>query len=390
MTSNFTCATGNPATSAEITMRVNQNLTPTVAIVKNPAGTICLGTPVAFMATPVNGGTIPSYQWQVNGINVGTNSPTLNSSTLTNGEIVAVIMTSNAVCPSPTTAASNLITMNVATMLTPAISITTATTRICAGTPVTFTATPINGGTTPVYQWQVNGVNAGTNSPAFTSSSLSNGDRVTVSMTSGLACASPLTATSNSVTMTVNPALTASVSITSPVSTICKGTIVTVMATPINGGSSPVYQWQLNGVNSGTNSPTYISATLLNGDMISVMMTSNMACVNSPQVSSNNFSVVIDPQKCPKEIFIPSGFTPNRDGKNDIFKPLIRGNIVQYKMSIYNRWGQKVFETTDWQKGWDGKVSGVDTDSNVFVWLCTFQFEGQVSEFRKGTVTVIR
>ena len=114
-----------------------------------------------------------------------------------------------------------------------------------------------------------------------------------------------------------------------------------------------------------------------------------MACAITNQ-ATNNFTVVIDPQKCPKGFYMPTGFTPNKDGKNDTIKPLLFGNVVQYKFSIFNRWGQRVFETNNSQKGWDGKVSGTDTDTNVFAWMCTFQFEGQPVENRKGTLVLIR
>ena len=85
------------------------------------------------------------------------------------------------------------------------VSISTSATTMCAGTSVTFTATPTNGGPSPSYQWKVNGINAGTNSPAFTTTTLANGDLVTVEMTSDIAtCTSNNPATSNSLMMTVN------------------------------------------------------------------------------------------------------------------------------------------------------------------------------------------
>src|SRR4029078_6514773 len=160
---------------------------------------------VTFTATPTNGGATASYQWQVNGVNAGTNSPTFTSSTLANTDQVTVIMTSSATCPSPASVTSNQITMTVNALITPSVSIGASATTICPGTSVNFTATPINGGTIPSYQWQVNGSNVGTNSPTFTTSSLVNGDVVHVILTSNAPCATPTTATSNNITMTVNP-----------------------------------------------------------------------------------------------------------------------------------------------------------------------------------------
>ena len=92
-------------------------------------------------------------------------------------------MTSNAGCITTPTATSNSIAISVGSV-SPSVSIAASATSICASTGVTFTATPTNGGTAPVYQWQINGVNAGSNSPTFTTSSLANGDKVTVIITS--------------------------------------------------------------------------------------------------------------------------------------------------------------------------------------------------------------
>lgn len=195
----------NPAdtSSTSSTFVINTALTPSVSIVANPGNSICAGTSVTFTATPTNGGASPSYQWQVNGSNVGSNSATYTSSSLTNGQTVTCILTSNDACASPTTATGNSISMTVYNNVTPSVSISTYPgSTICAGTSVTFTATPINGGASPSYQWQVNGNDVDTGA-TFTASSLANGDVVTCIMTSSDLCASPVNVTSNPIAMTV-------------------------------------------------------------------------------------------------------------------------------------------------------------------------------------------
>jgi predicted outer membrane repeat protein len=210
--SNFMCATMVTGTSNAITMTVTScspTVTPAVTIASNDAdNNISTGTSVTFTATPTNGGTTPTYQWKKNGNNVGTNSATYTDAGLLNGNVISVVMTSNAVCASPTTATSNAITMVVTSCspVTPAVTIASndADNNISAGTSVTFTATPTNGGTSPTYQWKKNGNNVGTNSATYTDAGLLNGDVIRVVMTSNAACASPTTATSNAVTMVVN------------------------------------------------------------------------------------------------------------------------------------------------------------------------------------------
>jgi uncharacterized delta-60 repeat protein/gliding motility-associated-like protein len=391
MTSNATCASPTSATSNTITMVVNPNVTPSATITANPGTAICAGNSVTFTATPTNGGTAPAYQWQVNGSNVGTNSATFTTTALVNGDVVKVILTSNASCASQIITTSNAIPMTVTAPVVASVNITASSRTICPGTNVTFTATPTHGGTTPAYQWQVNGANVGINSSSYSTSALANGDVVTAILTSNATCATVNVVTSNAITMVVNNTpVSPSVTIAASPGTICFGTTVTFTASATNGGTSPSYQWKLNGSNTGTNGPAFITNALINGDVINCLMTSNAVCAVPNTVPSNSVTVTIDPVLCPMTFYMPTAFTPNRDGKNDICKPTLLGNIISYKFSIYNRWGQRIFETTNPQKGWDGKVSGFDTESNVFIWLCIFQFEGHVIENRRGTVVLIR
>ncbi len=89
-------------------------------------------------------------------------------------------------------------------------------------------------------------------------------------------------------------------------------------------------------------------------------------------------------------VFVPNAFTPNNDGVNDIFKPMVDGKLVKYRFAIYDRWGQVVMQTTDPDKGWNGKRGGVDQDTNMFIWFCTYQFAGEAVVTEKGTFLLIR
>ena len=209
MTSSLACANPTTATSNEITMAVTAAVAPSVSIAANPGNAICAGTSVTFTATPTNGGATPSYQWKLNGTNVGTNSNTYQNAALANGAKITCVMTSSLACANPATATSNEITMAVTAAVAPSVSIAANPgNTICTGTGVTFTATPTNGGATPSYQWKLNGVNVGTNSNTYQNAALANGAKITCVMTSSLACVNPKTATSNEITMTVTALLT--------------------------------------------------------------------------------------------------------------------------------------------------------------------------------------
>jgi gliding motility-associated-like protein len=101
-------------------------------------------------------------------------------------------------------------------------------------------------------------------------------------------------------------------------------------------------------------------------------------------------TIILHPKQCLEGLYAPSAFSPNRDGKNDVFRPLLFGNVLQYQFAVYNKWGENVFQTNDPQKGWDGTVKSRLSDTHVFVWTCRYQLAGQEPKMEKGTVTLIR
>ncbi len=276
-----------------VTATVNQAVAAEVNISAS-ATSICAGSSVTFTATPTNGGTNPVYQWKVNGNNVGTNSPTFTTTNLANNDVVTCQMTSNATCISGSaTVTSGPITMTVSNALTPDVAITASSNNICSGTSVTFTASPTNGGT-PSYQWKLNNTNVGTNSPTYTNSTLNNGDVVLCVMTSTLSCLTQPTASSNAITMSVNSPVTPAINIVASNTTICPNENVTFTANPANEGSNPTYQWKINGVNAGTNSPTFTTNSLNNNDVVTCELTSSENCLTLNNVLSNSITITID------------------------------------------------------------------------------------------------
>lgn len=95
-------------------------------------------------------------------------------------------------------------------------------------------------------------------------------------------------------------------------------------------------------------------------------------------------------KNCPNSIFFPTAFTPDNNGLNDLFKPLVEGALLFYELTIYNRWGQEVFRTTDAAKGWNGIYKNQPQNPGSFLWICTFQFRGERKQTNKGTVYLIR
>jgi len=184
------------------------------------------------------------------------------------------------------------VTVTITPLVTPAISVTSSPGGvICAGAAATFTATPVNGGTTPTYQWKVNGSGVSAAGPSY-SYIPANGDIVKAVLTSDAACASPDTA-SSSVTMTVQPLVVPSVTVTAnPGASIIAGQYDTLTATVTNGGTTPGYQWKLNGnVVAGATNSTYISNSFSNLDIITCTITSSGTCAG--QTASATITIVV-------------------------------------------------------------------------------------------------
>ncbi|HRQ21380.1 MAG TPA: T9SS type A sorting domain-containing protein [Ferruginibacter sp.] len=231
------CATGNPAVSTGINMTVNPLLVPAVSITANPGVDICSGTNVTFTATPTNGGGTPAYQWYLNGAPVGTNSPTYSNSTLGDLDEVYVVMTTSEACFTTPTATSNTLIINLTGALPVSVVLSTPQTSVCGTPNVTFTATPTNGGTIPNYEFFVNSVSVQNGTSATYTYVPANGDDVEVILTSDLACATGNPATSNLITMTVNPTPAAPTISAGGPTTFCAGGSVTLTSSVPTGNT---------------------------------------------------------------------------------------------------------------------------------------------------------
>lgn len=90
------------------------------------------------------------------------------------------------------------------------------------------------------------------------------------------------------------------------------------------------------------------------------------------------------------EIFVPSGFTPNADGKNDVFRPILAGMRRLVYFSVYNRYGELMFSTSEEGAGWDGTYGGVKQASGTYVYMAEAIDYKNVTVTRKGTIVLIR
>jgi hypothetical protein len=239
-----------------------------------------------------------------------------------------VLATNAALC---SRAMPGTASVSITPLTIPSVSVVAGVTgTICSGTGVTFTATAVNGGTAPAYQWQVNGTDAGTGAATY-SYAPADGDVVGVRLTSSAACPSGVaTAT---VAMTVTTSQTPTVSIVADNSgVICKGASVTFTATSAFGGDAPVYAWMKNGVFKGSGL-TYTVAPE-DGDAIYCVLTSNYVCrTASTATSSVTTMEVMEPKLPTIVVTTDAGAGPIKEGEFVTFQVTVTdaGDFPEYQ-----------------------------------------------------------
>ena len=135
------------------------------------------------------------------------------------------------------------------------------------------------------------------------------------------------------------------------------------------------------------NSNTIANPTTTPAETITyqVVMSDSFQCKRQAEVT-----ITIIPLSCAEsEVFIPNTFTPNNDGQNDVFR--VRGNqIKELYFAVYNRWGEKVFETNDVKSGWDGTYRGNPSEPAVFGYYARIICLNNDQLIKQGNVTLIR
>ena len=295
---NYTVLVADPggctSTSAGVLVTVLGGTTtiPSVVITPSLGDSICSSTAETFSATPTNGGTTPTYQWYVNGVAAGTGA--VYGYTPVNGDIVKVVMVSNAPCAFPDSAV-NSVMMTVVGSLTPSVSISSIhNDTTCTGDTVQFDAVPVFGGTAPTYLWTENGVNVATG-PSYTYTP-ADGDTLVVTMTSNFPCLATPYAVSNFFIIHVLAPTTNTLSVSVSQSTVASGSVDTFTAVATGAGASPSYQWYINGNPVvGATSYRYITDSLQEGQIVNCLETSSFMCSSPESVFSGGISVTVVP-----------------------------------------------------------------------------------------------
>jgi len=159
---------------------------------------------------------------------------------------------------------------------------------------------------------------------------------------------------------------------------ICPGELITLDA----GSGFASFSWSTGqleqSVQVGLAGPYRVTVSDANG------------CLGSDSVNLD----YVSEDSCQTLVIFPNAFTPNGDGLNDLFRPVIHGALpLRFDWQLVNRWGQTVFLSSDYHIGWDGSFRGKPAETGVYIWQAVMELvrDGQtVPENRSGTLTLIR
>jgi gliding motility-associated-like protein len=197
--------------------------------------------------------------------------------------------------------------------------------------------------------------------------------RYTVTVRDTLGCPKPVTDT---VTLNVLPRVIASTGLNDT-------SIVIGQTLQLNASGGNQYTWSPATWLNGTNGASPIAAPEDNIEYKVQVTIQPFGCTARDSVRIKVF-------RLPPSFYVPTAFSPNGDGKNDVLRPIALGMRALNYFRVYNRRGELVFATTQLNKGWDGYYKGNPQDPQNFVWMAQgTTFDGQVIT-RKGNAVLVR
>ncbi|QQS30856.1 MAG: S8 family serine peptidase [Sphingobacteriales bacterium] len=131
-----------------------------------------------------------------------------------------------------------------------------------------------------------------------------------------------------------------------------------------------------------SNSAVTPSITVSDGGEYAVSVTNSNGCTGMDAVTVQVLNR--------NELLIPSAFSPNGDGMNDLFRVVNSNPVESFNLIVYNRWGNQLYETDNILSGWNGAFKNTDSELGVYVYFIEVTFVGDVTKTYHGNVTLIR
>jgi gliding motility-associated-like protein len=337
-----------------------------------PSSNVCAGQNINLTATASGGNGNYSYLWTPgnatgNTISTILNAPTTYTVTVTDGCTVVPAQDSTTIAIEPS----------------PVVSFSADVLSGCPVLCVNFSdASNVPGGTISGWQWAFGDSSVSSNqNPAhcYVSGGVYN---VSLMVTSANGCVNTLVKSNY---IDVFPMPTAAFSATPPTTDIYNPIISFTDATTLLSGSISSWNWMFgDNTTSNIESPQHTYQSI-DTYPVTLIVTSDMGCIDSAfsRVDiTNGFT-----------FYAPNAFTPDGDGKNEVFLPKGTGwDDATYNLWIFDRWGNLCFYTTDVTKGWNGKVKAsiTLTLSDVYVWKVEVTDTSKKNHRYYGVVTVVQ
>jgi gliding motility-associated-like protein len=319
MKSNAACVRPDTAV-AQVAFLVKDSLVLIPQIIGTSA--LCEGSTASFqLASPLLAPNL-QYLWLKNGQSLGVSTETFSTTTLLDGDRVALQVSTSETCVKSQTATSNEIAMAATTPVLPVVEITTSQNSICQGDTFRFSTTATHQGIIPGYRWFLNGQNTGVTGSNFASNKFTNGDSLKVELTTSETCVTRATVFSKSIGLQVADTVKPSVSVTMAKSVFCRGEQVQAQVSlPItNGGNLPTFAWRLDGgLLSETGGMVTLNNLSVGNHQLRLVMKSNVACVR-PDTAGAQVAFLV------KDSLV---FTPQITGTN----ALCAGSIATFQLS---------------------------------------------------------
>jgi len=367
------------SSSTRTSVTVTVNAAPPVPTVVNASVPVCNNQSATLqVANPVPSYTYTWYTSAVGGTPVAT-GPTYVVNNVTANKTYYVQATNPTGCPGNQRAP-----VNVTVLLAPApATVAVNVPAVCPGSTVTLTASAADANAT--FRWfdQPNSTTAIYAGNPFTSGPINTDTTFYVEVTNVSGCVSnSRTAATVPVYELVAPEVTvASITPTS----------ITFQWPSVPGATG--YKISLDSGNtfitpsSGPMGLTHTVTGLLPGETVSIIMEiiSNISCVNGMKTDATT-ATTTNPLT---DIFVPNVFTPNGDGKNDVFK--VFGNAIsQVEMYIYNQWGEKIYQEIGADPKWDGTAGGTQQPVGVYVYFVKVTMRNGQVIIKKNALNLIR